>query len=198
MANTASKKLVSKQKELENLQMQIRQMEEALHHANRNEYAISIALKNIPARKVVSFRDKIHKFSEEGMLWTKLNEECSRLGVKVSALSLAIAVHHGVSQDETGHDVEVQLTVDKMMEDTQYLKFREIPECEAASITVQGGYSKLGDINRYVAEWIEQNGYEIADNVFSIYHSSPKNETDENNFITEVCFPIRFRAEKIS
>lgn len=192
------KKLDSKQNEMENLQKQIRRMEEALHNAGRNEYAISIAMKKIPARKVVSFRDRIHDFREEGRLWTKLNDECSRQAVKVSALSNPIEIQHGVSEDETGFDVEVQLTVDKMMEDTKFLKFRDMPECEVASITVQGGYSKLGEINTVIAEWIEQNGYEVADKVFCIYHRSPKNETDENNYITEVCFPIQIRSEKIS
>jgi DNA-binding transcriptional MerR regulator len=190
------KKLADRQKEMDTLKMQIRRIEEALHNVGKNEYGMSIVVKTIPAHKVVSIRDKIHHFAEEGRLWEKLNGECGRLGVKFSTLCSAIAIQHGIDHDAHEIDVEVQLTVETMMEDTQYLKFHEVPECEAASITIQGGYSKLGEINVYVAGWIEQNGYEIGGKVFSIYHRSPKNEADENNFITELCFPVRNRNKE--
>lgn len=189
------RKLECRRKELNILQLQIRQIEEALLNVGKHEYGMSIAVKTIPAHKIVGFRDRIHYFQEEGRLWQKLNEECSIQGVKVSALCSALAVQHGINHDDNEIDVEVQLTVDKMMEDTQCLKFREVPECAVASITVRGGYSKLGEINLYVAQWIEQNGYEVADNVFCIYHSSPKDEADENNFVTEVCFPVKKQHE---
>jgi len=185
--------LAIKKQEMETLLMQIRRIEEALHDAGKNEYGLSIAVKTFPARKVVCLREKIRNFSEEGRLWVKLNEECSRQTIKFSALCSAITVQHGRNHNENEIDTEVQLTVESLMEDSRCLKFREVPESKVASITVQGGYSKLADINVYIARWIEQNGYEIAGNVFCIYHRSPKNETDENHFITEVCFPIQVR-----
>jgi DNA-binding transcriptional MerR regulator len=190
-------KLESKHKEIEVLQMQIRRINEALVSAGRNKYAISVAIKTIPAHKAISLRDRIYDFPEEGRLWKKLTEECDRLNVKVSAFCSAVAIQHEINYEENYIDVEVQLSVDKMMKDTGSLSFRQVPEHEVASVMFQGTYSQIGAINLYAAKWIEQNGYEVDGDVFCIYHNSPKDERDENNYITEVCFPVRVRYEKI-
>jgi effector-binding domain-containing protein len=57
----------------------------------------------------------------------------------------------------------------------------------------------LKDVNESVAKWISDNHYELCGNLFNIYHVSPAGADDEDDFITEVCFPIRMREnEKIS
>lgn len=68
-----------------------------------------------------------------------------------------------------------------------------IPSCEVASLVYQGGYSRLKDINIYIAKWITQSGFEICGSAFNIYYISPEHEANEEKFITEVCFPIKKR-----
>ena len=41
---------------------------------------------------------------------------------------------------------------------------------------------------------IEANGYESAGPMFNIYHVSPHKTQNPDEFVTEVCFPVRKKA----
>jgi hypothetical protein len=49
----------------------------------QNGYALSVSVKRLPARKVVSFRDVIRDFNEEGLLWERLDMLCRANGVRL-------------------------------------------------------------------------------------------------------------------
>jgi len=191
METILKNKLKSKQQELALIQLQISQITNALSCWGKEEYSLSIAIKKIPARKVVSHRARILHFHDEGILWNTLNQECKKSNVRLSSPDYATSIQHEINFDENYIDVEVQLSIEKLGNDTDIIKFREIPECKVASLIYQGQYARLQDINIYVAKWVEQNGYELYGKVFSIYYNSPENEQNENKFITEVCFPIK-------
>jgi DNA-binding transcriptional MerR regulator len=187
-----SGKIDEKENELIIIKEQIKQMKQAMKDLNNEgNYALAVVIKKIPARKVASRRDILHKFQEEGRLWGELNEECRKLNVNFAVVDYSFAITHKLDLDNSYMDVEVQRVVDKLIKDTDKIKFLEIPECEAATVAFQGVYSKLADINTYVANWVKRNRYEICDLSFSTYYISPGNEANPENFITEVCFPIK-------
>lgn len=187
-----SQKICEKQQEIIKAEEQIKHMELAIKELDNNkECALSVTLKTIPARKVASFRDIIHEFEEEGRLWKELTEECKRLNVKLSDTQYSFAITHELNFKEKYIDVEVQLIVEKLQKDTDKVKFFEIPECQAATLAYKGQYSKLGDINKFVVDWIKENGYKMCGLSFTAYYLSPGNEQNPENFITEVCFPIK-------
>ena len=39
--------------------------------------------------------------------------------------------------------------------------------------------------------WIEENGYEMDGQMFSIYHVSPHETQNPDELVTEVCYPVR-------
>lgn len=88
-------------------------------------------------------------------------------------------------------DVEVQRLVENIYEDTGKVKFCSIPSCEVDSLVYKGGYSRLKDINIYLAKWITQNGLEICAPAFIFYYVTPEHKVSEEKFITEVCFPVK-------
>ena len=45
-------------------------------------------------------------------------------------------------------------------------------------------------MNAAVAAWIEANGYHYAGPMFNIYHVSPHETQNPDEFITEVCYPV--------
>ncbi len=55
-----------------------------------------------------------------------------------------------------------------------------------SSISIQ-----ISAINTVVAEWLEKNRLEINGEIFSIYHSSPGNCSNDKAFVTELCFPVK-------
>ena len=42
-----------------------------------------------------------------------------------------------------------------------------------------------------VSAWIEENGYEPDGKMFDIYHVSPHETDNPDEFVTEVCFPVK-------
>ncbi len=62
-----------------------------------------------------------------------------------------------------------------------------------ASATFQGPYRQIGEVNQAVASWVEDNGYAFDGLFFNIYHVSPHETQNPDEFVTEVCFPVRKR-----
>ncbi|MCY6960255.1 MerR family transcriptional regulator [Clostridium brassicae] len=192
LKNILKNKIKDKEQEVKIIKGQLEQMDNALKDlASEKECALSIVTKCIPDRKVASFRMKIKEFPDEGVLWKTLGDECKKLNVKFLDTNYSIAIQHEINFDENYIDVEVQRVVNNIYESTNKVKFYSIPSCEVASLAYQGGYSKLKDINIYIAKWIEQNGFEICGPAFNIYYISPEHKVNEEKFVTEVCFPIK-------
>lgn len=185
----------SKEKAIEmtKLQRQLQQIEKSLMDVNKKELTCCVCVKTIPQRKVASYRTVIKEFPEEGMLWGILMEECGRLNVQFASPEYAMAIEHVVDRENNYIDTEIQRSVDKLYPATERIKFFEMPGVLVASLTYQGGYDLLNEMNPYVAKWILENHYEICGPEFNIYHISPERVTNEEQFITEVCYPIKIR-----
>ena len=45
-----------------------------------------------------------------------------------------------------------------------------------------------------VGAWLEANGYEPDGAIFNIYHVSPHETQNPDEFVTEVCYPVKRRT----
>ena len=187
-------KLQSKYRELRKIKDQIRQIKVVINTDKKLEdYALSIVRKTIAPLWVASLRGTIHDYPEEGILWEQLNKACEVCGIKVDTESPAMAVYHGADDSNEMLDVEVQFPLDKEYAADNEVKIYPLPEREVVSIVFKGCYSQIGTINLIVAEWLEENRLEIDGQTFSIYYSSPGNCSDDREYVTELCFPIKER-----
>ena len=75
--------------------------------------------------------------------------------------------------------------------DTEHVKFRTLPEVTFASCTYQGSYTQITDVYTAVIAWMEANGYEPAEPMFNIYHVSPHETQNPDEFVTEICYPVK-------
>ncbi|WP_167958264.1 MerR family transcriptional regulator [Anaerosporobacter faecicola] len=187
-------KIQEKNDEINKIHEQIKQMKEAYEEIRKQEqYALSVTIKEIPARKVICLRDHIHAFEEEGRLWEELNKYVQEKAIRLAQPQYSYAITHRVNFRRMDIDVEVQLEVEKMGEDCKKVFFEEIPACEAATIAFEGVYSKFSEVNSYMRQWVYRNGYELAGKTFTRYYLSPGNEPNPENFITEVFYPVKKR-----
>ena len=61
-----------------------------------------------------------------------------------------------------------------------------------AANKVKGAYAALiTDVYAAMIPWIEANGYETAGPMFNIYHVSPHDTKNPDEFVTEVCYPVK-------
>ena len=62
---------------------------------------------------------------------------------------------------------------------------------QVASCTYQGSYTQITDVYTAVIAWMEANGYEPAEPMFNIYHVSPHETQNPDEFVTEICYPVK-------
>lgn len=185
-------KIREKEESLSLIKKQIAQMQRAIHELDsQNECTLSVTVKRLPARKVVSLRGIIREFSEEGLLWERLNRVCSTNKVKLAEVPYCMAMTHTADFEKKSFDTEVFRVVEQAGPDIEGLRFSDMPQIEAAAVAFQGIYSRIGDINRYIYHWIVENGYKMYGKAFNVYYISPGNESNPENYITEICYPIK-------
>ncbi|AEV30204.1 putative transcriptional regulator [Sphaerochaeta pleomorpha str. Grapes] len=185
-------KIKEKEESFSITERQIAQMHQALNELDmQNEYTLSVSVKQLSSHSVVSLRDIIREFTEEGLLWERLDMSCRANGIRLADVQYCMAMTHSVDYKNKAIDTEVFRVVDQVGPDIVGLRFSKMPETEAAVVAFQGKYSRLGDINRYMYHWIIENGYRISGKAFNIYYISPENEQNPENFVTEICYPIK-------
>lgn len=150
-----------------------------------------VVLKTLPERQVASVRKVIPAYEKEGMLWHTLFQETAHMDMKIAEPPYVSAVLHDKEYKESDVDVEVQISVKGNYSDTEHVRFGVQPEAEVVSLTFKGSYEQFGDAYASLASWTDANGYEFCGPMMDIYHVSPHETLNSEEFITEICCPVR-------
>lgn len=150
-----------------------------------------VSLKTIPERYVASVRQVIPSYADEGNLWRILMEETAGMHIQDGNPCYTLAVFYDGEYKEQDVDVEVQKSVTGTYQNTAHVVFKTVPSVQIASATYKGSYEKINQVNEAVAEWIKDNGYEFDGFSFSIYHVSPHETQNPEEYVTEVCYPVK-------
>lgn len=153
------------------------------------EYDVS--LKMLPERYAASVRQEIPCYAQEHILWRRLLEETAPLHIQQPAPGCAMAIFHDGEYKEADVDVEVQLSVTGCYPDTEHVRFKTMPPVQVASATYKGSYEQITAASNAVANWIADNGYEMDGVSFCIYHVGPHTTQNPDDYVTEVCYPVR-------
>ncbi len=150
-----------------------------------------VSLKALPERYVASVRRTIPAYDEEGVLWSTLMSETARIGVRDGEPCEVSAVFHDGNHQDTEVDVEVQKTVLGQYEDTEHVRFKLLPPVTVACAICRGAYSGMGEAIAAVIHWAHEEGYECAGPMFFIYRVSPHETLNPEEFVTEICYPVK-------
>ena len=185
-----------KQAELLELSQQtayrLRLLDTALERLRKDEpMKYDVTIKTIPQRYSAAVRQVIPNYEQEGMLWKILMEETAGLHLVHSDPCYCCAVFHDKEFKERDVDVEVTMDLKGSYSDTEHVHFRTLPEVTVASATCKGSYDLIDEVNAAVCAWIAANGYTFNGPMFNIYHVSPHETDDPNEYVTEVCYPVK-------
>lgn len=61
---------------------------------------------------------------------------------------------------------------------------------KVASCTIKGSYDQMNDCYAAIIGWVNENGFKCAGPMFNIYHVSPHETQNPDEFVTEVCYPV--------
>ncbi|HOO33882.1 MAG TPA: MerR family transcriptional regulator [Thermotogota bacterium] len=187
-------KIVEKREEAKQIEKQIRHLQRASKNLERySELIFSVKIKSLPSRKVVFLRNNIARFDEEGLLWERLDRECTANGIIPVSGEYAYAITHNIDEKNGLIDTEVQRIISGIPVGKSGLRFSEFPETEAAVISVKGVYSRMSEISAYVYRFVQDTDYDISGVPLRKYLVSPESEPDPHQFITEYYFPLKRR-----
>ena len=150
-----------------------------------------VIIKTFPARCAATVRMVIPSYEHEGMLWNILMEEIAPLHVTDGDPCYCCAFFHDKEYREADVDVEVTKDVKGAYPDTAHVRFRMLPEVTVACATCKGSYAQMDGINAAIAAWVADNGFTFDGPMFNIYHVSPHETSNPDEYVTEVCYPVR-------
>ena len=177
----------------EEVNYRLQLLDTAIKRLRKDDTAMkyNVNVKTMPERYVASVRKIIPAYNQEGMLWGMLMSETTPLKIQIADNCNSLAIFHDDGFKESDVDVEVQMTVIGEYKNTENVVFKTVGAMEIASATYKGSYDQLTAVNHAVATWISDNGYEFDDMMFCIYHVSPNQTQNPDEYVTEVCYAVK-------
>ncbi len=155
------------------------------------DMSYSVTIRTIPERYAATVHMIIPRYEDEGMVWGTLVQETCRMNLTEADPCLCAMAFLDGEYKEENVEVMAWKTVKGTYPDTEHVRFLTLPEVTVASCTFQGSYALMTEVYAAVIEWIEENGYETAGPMFNIYHVSPHETQNPDEFVTEVCYPVK-------
>ena len=153
----------------------------------------NVTIKTIPERYAATVQMTIPRYEDEGMVWSVLVQETSRMNLAEADPCLCAVTFLDGEYKEENVELMAWKTVKGSYPDTEHVRFRTLPAVTVASCTFQGSYTLMTDVYAAVIAWMEANGYESAGPMFNIYHVSPHETQNPDEFVTEICYPVKKR-----
>lgn len=176
----------------EEAERRLRLLDTAIERLRKDEpMKYDVTVKTIPERCVASVRQIIPSYDLEGHLWSIFLKETAHMHIQDGDPCLCVALFYDGEYKEADVDVEIQKSVKGSYPDTEHVKFKTVPAVQVASAVCKGSYDQISEVNAAVASWVEANGYVFDGIAFNIYHVSPHETQNPEEFVTEVCYPVR-------
>ena len=153
----------------------------------------NVTIKTIPERYAATVHMTIPHYEDEGTVWSTMMSETCRM--KLADADPCLCAVTFLDGEYKENDVEVMAwkTVKGNYPDTEHVKFMTLPEVTVASCTFKGSYGLITEVYAAVVAWMDANGYKSAGPMFNIYHVSPHETRNPDEFVTEVCYPVKLK-----
>ena len=161
----------------------------------KNGLFAPVLIKTIPETTVAFMRIRLesydclfHRMPEMGALMEKAGCGC------------ALPEYCFTRYPEPGYKdsdilVEICESVVEAKKETGELRFKTLPEIQAACVFHKGSYRTFSESYETVLRYIEENGYEIAGEIRESYIDGVWNKDDESQWLSEIQVPVRRKAE---
>lgn len=152
---------------------------------------ITIVMKKIPDKDVISYRKTVANYFCEGQMWSELSHMLIPLGF--GNCNECFSLYHDTDYREEDVDIELCVVLDKMIENIPNgLIHRRVYGCEnAVSILVKGPYENISAAYRRFAHWLENHPeYKMSGPNRQICHVSPIDTRNPREYVTELLIPL--------
>ncbi len=149
----------------------------------------NVTVKTIPERYAATVHMIIPRYEDEQLAWNAMKAYKKPLVPADTCLAGCSFIDKEYKEENV--EIVAWMTVKGNYEDTEQVKFQTLPAVKAASCIVNGSYDQISDATAAAMSWIHANGYKMSDDaMFCIYHVSPADTRNPEEYVTELCFPI--------
>ena len=150
--------------------------------------SFDVTVKTIPERYAATVHMIIPRYEDEGLAWAMMRE-CTEPLIPADPCYAAVEFLDAEYKEENV-EIVASMAVKGTYKDTEHVKFKTLPAVKVASCIIKGSYDQMNDAYATLMSWITENGYKFAGPMINIYHVSPAQTQNPDEYVTEACFPI--------
>ena len=152
-----------------------------------------VIIKELPEYTVYYKEGVVKDFSGLTDFIVSSGKECKSTNPDIKCISPDYCYVSYLDGEYKDHDIKVRYSqaVDKMGVPNETIKFERLEKTEAACIYHKGAYENLGEAYGFMMNWLEKNGYEIAEPIRERYIDGMWNKQNREDWLTEIQVPIK-------
>lgn len=152
-----------------------------------------VVLKELPSYIVYYKEGIIKDFSEIVKFILQSAGECKSTNPNIKCVEpdYCYVSYLDGEYKETNMKIRYAQAVSEMGTPNETIKFEKLNPIKAACIYHKGAYDNLRESYSYLINWVEENGYEIAEPIRERYIDGMWNKSSEEEWLTEIQIPIR-------
>lgn len=192
-AGLIQEKIERCKQEMDNLTWRQTELEKLGNKLRKQEIIMEkVFEKPLPSRIFATHRRKINSYQDLFELCPNIiGPEMHRLGCQCPPPEYCFTVEYN---DEYGVDIDIEYfeAVAERKEDSDLIKFKELPEVPVALCVSQyGAYERMPETFAELYAYAEANDYEIADHPRFCYIDGIWNKENVDEWLTEIQLPIK-------
>ena len=185
--------LNKRKKEIEdNLTIFNTQLSKINYLLEENNMKNEIFIKEIPSY-IIYYRDGIiSDFSKISEFVLQSGTECAKANPNLKCVTPNYCYISYLDGEYKEKDIKIRYAeaVEKFGDETNQVKFMKADAITTVCIYHKGSYENLRDSYNTILKYIEDNNYEIIDNVRECYIDGCWNKDNVDDYLTEIQFPV--------
>ena len=177
----------------ENLTIYTTQLSKINYLLEENNMKNEIFIKEIPSYIVYYSDGIISDFSKIPEFVLEAGAECAKANPNLKCITPNYCYISYLDGEYKEENIKIRYAeaVEEFGEETKQIKFMKTTPVTAVCIYHKGSYENLRQSYNIILKYIEDNGYEIIDNVRECYIDGCWNKDNSDDYLTEIEFPVR-------
>lgn len=154
-----------------------------------------VLIKTIPETTVAFMRIRLESYDGLFDRMPEMGALMEKAGCKCALPEYCFTAYLEPGYKDGDILVDICESVAEAKKETGELRFKTLPEIQAACVFHKGSYRTFSESYETVLRYIEENGYEIAGEIRESYIDGVWNKEDESQWLSEIQVPISKKAE---
>ncbi|MGI6106236.1 MAG: MerR family transcriptional regulator [Raoultibacter sp.] len=165
-------------------------IQQNIKEENRMNYEVNI--KDIPSLTVYTKRVTAPNFAAYNEIIPAIGRTVAEAnpGLECAKPEYCFICYLDDEYREIDINIEYNEAVTKKGNEVDGIYFRDIDAVTVASILHQGSYQNMPQAYAFIMDWVEKNGYKVAERPRESYIDGIWNQSDESKWLTEIQVPL--------